>query len=219
MNPSGTVPTLVADYGNGESITMTQSLSMLDFLEESYSGVMRLIPPVTDMAARSKARDLAALIACDVQPLQSNRATQEFLRLQGREKKVQMAQRHIINGIRVYETMINGSAGRYSIGDELSIADVCLVPMVQAAYRFGLMFDKTAPSQDDAAYPNVLRIVKECESMPAFRESRVMKQVVFPPFVANSFTRIGARVGHDSVTDRPKVRQENSDEKFDKVSL
>lgn len=73
-NSSATVPTLEAHYGNGESVVLTQSLSMLEFLKDSYAGRTRLIPPVTDMAARCRVRDLALLVACDTQPLQSTRA-------------------------------------------------------------------------------------------------------------------------------------------------
>ena len=72
--PKWKLPILEAHYENGEHLIMTQSLSMLEFLEETYPGEIRLIPPVSEMAARAKVRDLALLVASDRQPLLSQRS-------------------------------------------------------------------------------------------------------------------------------------------------
>ena len=170
INPNATVPTLIADYNSGESVTLTQSLSMLDFLEESYPGTLRLIPPVTDMAARTKARDLAALIACDLQPLVSARVLSELKSL-GRDTSY-WSRVHISKKIRVYENIVEKCAGRFSVGDELSIADICLVPMVHAA---ALKFDMNL-KRSRIPYPNVQRIVRECEKMSVFRVPRGLQK-------------------------------------------
>ena len=69
--PKWKLPILEAHYENGEHLIMTQSLSMLEFLEETYPGEIRLIPPVSEMAARAKVPDLALLVGCDLEPLLS----------------------------------------------------------------------------------------------------------------------------------------------------
>lgn len=169
MNPNGTVPTLVADYENGESLTMSQSLSMLDFLEDSYPGGMRLIPPVTDMKARCKARDLALLIACDIQPLQSSRIGNNIKRL-GHDS-LPWTRECLVEGMEIYESMVQQSAGKYSVGDKLSIADICLVSMVGEAYKVGLHFDRNPKIAERTHYPIIQRVVKACEKLPAFRDN------------------------------------------------
>lgn len=68
-NPNGTTPTLEVHYGNGEALNLTQTLNMLEFLEENYPSGTRLIPPVTDMAMRCKVRELVFLVACDMSKL------------------------------------------------------------------------------------------------------------------------------------------------------
>ena len=165
INPNATLPTLIADYNNGQSVTLTQSLNMLEFLEESYPGTMRLIPPVTDMASRVKARDLAAFIACDVQPFLSKRILSQ---IEGFGQDSFVFGRSLLGSkMRVYEDMVENHAGRFSVGDELSIADICLVTTVQAASKFGLTFRvKKNP------YTIIERIVRECENIPVFSGRR-----------------------------------------------
>lgn len=67
--------------------------------------------------------------------------------------------------MRVYEAIAKESAGRFSVGDDVSIADLCLVAMIQQAVsRFGMRFDKFC------RYPTVRRIVRTCEGIDAFRQ-------------------------------------------------
>lgn len=58
MDLQATVPTLLASYENGESVTITQSLNILEFLEDSYPGTKRLIPSVTDGCHEPKSKTL-----------------------------------------------------------------------------------------------------------------------------------------------------------------
>ncbi|MCJ1397489.1 hypothetical protein MMC11_000682 [Xylographa trunciseda] len=164
LNPNATVPTLVATYPNGETLTITQSLSMLEFLEESYQGAARLLPPVTDMAARAQVRDLAALVACDVQPVQSAQVRRK-VEAWGQDGE-RWAREVLWRGVGVYESLVQRSAGTYSVGDEVSMADVCLFPMMQRA--------KIMHAYDDAVLhreaPTVSRILEALEAMEAFRD-------------------------------------------------
>ena len=174
MNPNTTLPTLEAHYGNGEPLILKQSLSMLEFLEETYPEAMRLIPPVTDMGARCQVRDLALFVACDFQPLQTARALQDldFSSLSDDNRSLKNSRqanrgiftaRLIGRSMRVYEKMVAQSAGSFSVGDNVSIADVCLVTRIQSLSRV------RKPFNDEMGYPTVSRIMKACEGIDAFR--------------------------------------------------
>ena len=174
MNPNTTLPTLEAHYGNGEPLILKQSLSMLEFLEETYPEAMRLIPPVTDMAARCQVRDLALFVACDFQPLQTARALQDLDYSQRSDDQSPIKNSGIANrgiwtarlsgrSMRVYENMAAQSAGSFSVGDNVSIADVCLVTRIQSLSRVRKTFN------DEMGYPTVSRIMKSCEGIDAFR--------------------------------------------------
>ena len=185
-NPSNTLPILEVHYGNCEPLIMTQSLSMLEFLEETYPSETRLIPPVTDMAARSKVMDLALLVACDFQPLLSYRVLQTLEGLsfdevvrgprKGRlftrdDEATHMHLRHVrkayttpvmIMAMKAYEGTAKKSAGKFSVGDNVSIADICLVPLIQSIQRHRKI-------QIGEFYPTISRIMETCEGIDAFR--------------------------------------------------
>lgn len=182
---NATVPTLEAYYSSGEPLVLTQSLGMLEFLEESYPGVVRLIPPVTNMAARSKVRDLALLVACDIQPLLNPRVYDRLKRLSklahatrdARHVEEDETQRkirkiwivNVLTRMRVYEAIAKESAGEFSVGDEVSIADVCLVAIIQSLYGHGMRFN------EERGYSTIERIVKTCEGIDAFSRHNITK--------------------------------------------
>lgn len=185
-NPSVTVPILEAHYENGKPVIMTQSLSMLDFLEETYPSEPRLIPSVTDVAARSKVRDLALLVACDFQPLLSYRVLRILKRFsydegirgprQGSSYSFsEEATRSHVYYLRrkytspivsmamvAYEAIAKQSAGKFSVGDSVSIADICLVPLIQSIKNFRKI-------RLEKEYPTIARIMETCEGMDAFQ--------------------------------------------------
>jgi glutathione S-transferase len=53
----------------------------------------------------------------------------------------------------------SASAGTYLVGDEVTIADVCLVPQLYGARRFGV---------DVAPYPTLARVEAALVALPAF---------------------------------------------------
>lgn len=185
LNPNATVPTLEAHYEQGEPLILTQSLSMLEFLEDTYSDGTRLIPPVTDMAARCKVRDLALLVAADFQPLQTARTIHLLQHLPTSNPSVLAHftdKSGLINGtaknfdlgllkriwtlkqftryMAPYETIAKESAGQFSVGDNISIADICLVAMAQSLKSIGVKF---------TAFPTIARIIEACGKIDAFR--------------------------------------------------
>ena len=154
LNPESRVPTLVAG-----SVRLTQSMAILEWLEETYPAPA-LLPG--DAAGRARVRALAQLFTADVQPLQ-NIGVLKYLKdgLHVEAEGVrQWLQHWISRGMAAFEAHLAGSAaGRYCHGDELSLADVCLVPQCYAARRNGIEL---------GSYPNIARIEAQLQQLPAF---------------------------------------------------
>jgi maleylpyruvate isomerase len=152
INPQGLVPAL--ELGDGEVIT--QSLAICEYLEETYPD-----PPLlpADRLARARVRSLAQIIACDVHPVQ-NLKVLERLRANGLDKDAVQgwARTTIAEGLAAYEARIAGTPGRFSVGDQPTLADVFLVPQLGNARRFGV----------DLVWPRILAVEAACAALPAF---------------------------------------------------
>jgi maleylacetoacetate isomerase len=78
-----------------------------------------------------------------------------------------------LKGLQAYEDVASGWAGRYSVGDELTVADCCLVPAVWNAQRLEI---------DVAArFPTIARVMKNLEEVPAVKEASYFRQKDCPP--------------------------------------
>ncbi|XP_046658360.1 probable maleylacetoacetate isomerase 2 [Homalodisca vitripennis] len=160
LNPIEQVPVLQID-GN----TLIESLSIMYYLEETRPQ-RPLLPQ--DVVKRAKVREICEVIASGIQPLQNL-----FVLIQvGEAKKMEWAQLFINRGFRAVEKLLTSSAGKFCVGDELSIADCCLVPQVFNARRFGV---------DLRPYPIILRIDRELENHPAFLAAHPSSQPDCPP--------------------------------------
>jgi maleylacetoacetate isomerase len=165
LNPSHSVPTLIVSEDGHEIITITQSLAIMEFLEETVPEGVPLLPPVSDPVARAKVRTLADIIACDVQPVTNLRIVQKIKPASIEQNEWQG---HFMNaGFQAYETLVAKCAGRYSFGDTVSMADCALMPAVHRAGRFDLDFSR---------YPTVSRIMENLEQLEAFSNSSWLKQ-------------------------------------------
>jgi len=160
LNPIEQVPVLQID-GN----TIIESLNILHYLEETRP--QRPLMP-QDVLKRAKVREICEVIASGIQPLQNL-----FVLIQvGEAKKTEWAQLFINRGFRAVEKLLTSSAGKYSVGDEISLADCCLIPQVFNARRFGV---------DLRPYPIILRIDRELENHPAFQAAHPSNQPDCPP--------------------------------------
>jgi len=159
LNPIGLVPTLLD--GN---IALTQSLSIIEYLEESYPNTIALLP--TTPTARARVRALALTVACEVHPLNNLRVVQ-YLRnkLSIDDVALNAWYRHWVStGLDAMEQMlcVNSATGRFCHGDNVSIADCFLVPQVFNARRFNVPMDR---------YPTIARIETACLALDAFRNA------------------------------------------------
>ncbi|XP_019407617.1 PREDICTED: maleylacetoacetate isomerase isoform X2 [Crocodylus porosus] len=154
VNPMQQVPALKID-----GITLSQSLAIIEYLEETRPNP-RLLPQ--DQKKRAQVRMISDHIVSGIQPLQNLAILQRV-----GEKKLEWAQHYITNGFQALEQILKHTAGRYCVGDEVSMADLCLVPQVYNAERYKV---------DLAPYPTITRINKALLELEAFQVSHPTKQ-------------------------------------------
>jgi maleylacetoacetate isomerase len=157
VNPQARIPVLVD--GN---ITLSQSVAILEYLEEKYPA-----PPLLpgDMQARAFARQLALTIACDVHPLQNSGVLLHLAELGLTEAQREAWCRHWISeGLTAFEKLLaeRGASGPYCLGEKVTIADICLIPQIYNARRFEVALD---------GCPRLCAIEAACMKLAAFRRA------------------------------------------------
>jgi maleylacetoacetate isomerase len=155
VNPARLVPVL-----QDGAVTLTQSLAIMEYLEETHPAPALL--PVA-APARARVRALALSIACDIHPL-NNLRVMRYLKSEFEldDSRRERWQRHWIGeGFAALEHMLAGGAdtGRYCHGDSPSMADCCLVPQIANAERVKCPLEM---------YPTLTRIRDSCQLLPAF---------------------------------------------------
>ena len=153
-NPFGFVPALeiCADLQSPPT-WLTESLAIIEWADEVWPEP-RLMPK--SAIERAQVRQLAEVINAGTQPLQ-NLGPQNLYSTDPAAKKV-WAQHWIRIGLSCYETLVSRTAGRFSVGDELSLADLCLIPQCYNARRYGI---------EPAEYPRIARIEAEALKLPS----------------------------------------------------
>lgn len=151
LNPSGLVPALHID-----GHTLGQSVAILEYLEEARPDAPRLLP--RDLFQRAVVRQMVNIIAADTQPVQNLRVLNHVEQIGG--NKVDWAKHWITLNFHSLETLLVRHAGQCCVGDDLSLADVCLVPQVGNANRFGV---------DLATFPTIQRLAASLQQRPEFK--------------------------------------------------
>jgi maleylpyruvate isomerase len=164
-NPRGQIPVLEIPQENGAPpVELIQSLAILEYLEEQYP-TPALLP--RDPFARARAREYAHLICSGLQPFH-NTGTTGYLKAHAPDLDQPSFIAHFVGaGLAALEARATGSAGRFLVGDDVSLADVMLVPQLYASRRFGVTLD---------AYPTLLRIDAECAKLAAFATAHPDRQ-------------------------------------------
>jgi len=163
LNAQAIVPTLV----DGE-LVIPQSLAILEYLEETHPE-----PPLLprDAAGRARVRSLALAIACETHPLQNTRVIAQLGERFGANDEAKAAwNRHFIElGLGAVEQRLahEPATGRFCHGDAPTLADLCVVPQLYNAARWGC---------DLSALPQLVRVRDECLTLAAFQ--RAMPEAV-----------------------------------------
>lgn len=162
-NPLGQIPVLELTEGDTEAV-LTQSVAIIEYLEERFPE-----PPLLpkDLLARARARELAQLIQSGIQPFQ-NLGTTDFLSEVAPElDKQRWFDRFIGRGLAILEERARTLSGRFLLGDQVSIADVLLVPQLYAARRLNVRLDPL---------PKLLAIEAHCLELPGFAAAHPDRQ-------------------------------------------
>lgn len=156
LNPMKQVPTLeVTDQGR--RIRLTQSLAIIEYLDDCWPEP-GLLP--REPAQRARVRALSEIVNSGIQPLQNTRPQRE-LRSRGVDP-AEWCRVFIAEGLTALEREARRLSGTFLVGEQLSMADLCLVPQLYNARRFELPLD---------TYPTLLRVEEACQQLPAFQRS------------------------------------------------
>ena len=153
LNPQGLVPALELPDG----AVLTQSLAICEWLEEIHPE-----PPLLpgDAENRARIRAFALAIACDIHPVQNLRVLNRLRGLGLAEDRVTLwARETIAEGLRACESLVAGAKGPFLFGAAPTLAEICLVPQLFNAWRFGL---------DPAPFPRLCAAEAACAPLPAF---------------------------------------------------
>jgi maleylpyruvate isomerase len=153
LNPQGMVPALKVD-----GAVLTQSPAILEWLEETHPAPA-LLP--SDAIGRAHVRAMAALIGCDIHPLNNLRVGKALREGFGADQAAvdAWAARWIVPGFEALEALVARHGAGWSYGDAPTLADCYLIPQIYSAGRFNVALD---------AFPRLLAIDEAAKSHPAF---------------------------------------------------
>jgi maleylpyruvate isomerase len=155
INPQGLVPTL-----QEAGAIITQSLAIIEWLDETHPE-----PPLLpkDPLRRAHVRAFAQVLACDTHPVQNLKVLARLRELGLPEEQVTgwaaWANRE---GLTACEVLIAGETGPFCFGQTPTIADLCLVPQLANARRFGVDLD---------GFPRLLKAEAAAKNLKAFADA------------------------------------------------
>jgi len=154
LNPAGLVPL----WSEADGFRLAQSLAIIEYIDDVYPE-----PPLLPGEPRLRAicREIAYAIACDIHPLGNLRVLEKLSAAFGADGDARAAWvRHWIGrGFEVIEARLAAAAGLHAVGDQITLADVCLAPQVYNARRFNL---------DLSPYPRIVAVDAAAREEPAF---------------------------------------------------
>jgi maleylpyruvate isomerase len=162
LNPMQSVPVLEVEDG-GRMHHLTQSMAILEYLEERWPE-----PPLlpTDRLTRALARQAAEIVNSGIQPFQNSSVQKKVKHeLHGDEKA--FARHFITHGLGALEQLLQTTAGKYAVGDQVTYADCFLVPQLHGARRHEV---------DLAPFPTLTRVEAACMALPAFQAAHADRQ-------------------------------------------
>lgn len=164
INPQGFVPALA----DGE-VVVTQSVAIIEYLEEAYPDTPRVLPATP--AERARVRSLASVVAADTHPLNNLRVLKYLQTELGLDEATRTAWYHrwLKDCFDALEARLKAEpeTGRFCHGDSPTLADICLVPQIFNARRFAF---------DLSPYPTVMRVFDAAQALDAFASAAPDRQ-------------------------------------------
>ena len=172
LNPSATVPLLVRHTNNGadasDTLRIGQSVAALEYLEEAHKHQGPSLLPL-DINARAVVRALVNIITSDTAPVMNLRMRRRVQQLGGDLQT--WTHELMAAGLGAYEAVSAAHTGTYSVGDEVTMADMCLVPMVWKAREYKV---------DLTRFQTILMVMDNMEKLPAVKRSSYYAQIDTP---------------------------------------
>lgn len=159
-NPSASVPVLTHLVSNGPSFPIGQSVAALEYLEEVFEDQIPLLPPLSQPLERAKVRTLMSILTIDLQPITNRRIGKDLAELG--VDPMEWNRSHTARGLQPYEALIEKTAGKFSVGDSVTLADVCLIPAMWNAEKLGV---------DLKGFPTITRVYQALSELDAVKRS------------------------------------------------
>lgn len=157
LNPQQLVPALTLDSGT----LLTQSMAIIEYLEENYPQSSKLLP--LKIEERAYIRSLSQMICCDIHPLNNLRVLQYLVDQVhiSEEQKKEWYRYWIDEGFTAVEKRLkkSHSNGKFCFGETPTMADCCLIPQVYNALRFQIALKN---------YPLINEIYNHCQTLDSF---------------------------------------------------
>ena len=168
INPLGAIPTLLDNEAGASAAPITQSLAILEFLDETYPSPA-LLP--TDPHGRARVRSLAAMLVADTHPLITPRVRKYLTTAGGFDDAAWRAWQiqWFTTGLQAFEQRLANEAGTgtYCHGESVTLADICLASIVVVMRVFKI---------EVANIPTIDRIMATCEKHEAFAKAAPARQ-------------------------------------------
>ena len=160
-NPQGLVPAFETEEG----YILTQSLAIIEYLEERYPETP-LLP--ANGVERARARAIAATIACEAQPFMNLR-TVTYLKKDlelGDDALKDWLNRWAGGALASVDALVGDGAG-FCVGDHPTMAEAFLIPQIFSAQRFGV---------DLSRVRRLVDIFDRCNAMAPFIRAHPQNQ-------------------------------------------
>ena len=172
LNPMAAIPALFDRAGSHPDVALTQSLAILDYLDE-VAPTRPLLP--SDPYGRARVRSIALMLAADTHPFITPRVKKYLTTTGGFDDAAWRAwqTQWFTTGLQAVERRLVADAetGRYCHGDTVTIADICLASIVVVTRVFRIVVPDI---------PTIDRIMAMCEASEAFANADPMRQVGAP---------------------------------------
>ncbi len=168
INPLGAIPALLDNEAGANAVPMTQSLAILEFLDETYPSPA-LLP--SDPHGRARVRSLAAMLVADTHPLITPRIKKYLTTTGGFDDAAWRAWQiqWFTTGLQAFEQRLASEpgTGTYCHGESVTLADICLASIIVVMRVFKI---------EVANIPTVTRIMASCEQLEAFAKAAPARQ-------------------------------------------